>query len=133
MSVVPPAAGPDRPRWPGMAAGVAGASAVVLGAAGAHALHSSLAEPVLGIWQTAVRFQFWHALALVACALLARRSHAAYLAAVLFSLGIVLFCGSLYALALGAPRPVGVVTPLGGLCFIVAWIALGVALFCDHP
>lgn len=116
-----------------MAAGIAGASAVVLGAMGAHTLHASLAEPMLEIWQTAVRFQFWHALALVACALLARRSHAAYLGAVLFSLGIVLFCASLYALALGAPPVVGVVTPLGGLCFIVAWLALGVALFCDRP
>lgn len=112
-----------------MAAGIAGASAVVLGAAGVHALHSSLAEPMLGIWQTAVRFQFWHALALVACALLARRSHAAYVAAVLFSLGIVLFCGSLYALALGAPRMLGIVTPLGGLAFVAGWIALGVALY----
>jgi len=128
MNALPPL-GPNRPRWPGVAAGIAGASAVVLGALGAHALQSGLAEPMLEVWQTAVRFQFWHTLALVACALPARRSHAAYLAATLFSLGIVLFCGSLYALALGAPRPVGVVTPLGGLCFIVAWIALGVALY----
>lgn len=119
----------DRPRWPGLAAGAAGASAVVLGALGAHTLHGVLSAPMLDIWQTAVRFQFWQALALVACALLARRSHAAYLGAVLFALGIVLFCGSLYALALGAPRMVGVITPLGGLCFIVAWVALGVALY----
>lgn len=133
MNTVPPTAGPNSTRWPGVAAGIAGASAVVLGALGAHALHSSLAEPMLGIWETAVRFQFWHTLALVACALLARRSHAAYLGAALFSLGIVLFCGSLYALALGAPRPVGVVTPLGGLCFIVAWIALAVALYRHQP
>lgn len=120
---------PGRPRWPGAAAGVAGASAVVLGALGAHALRGVLSAPMLEIWQVAVRFQFWHALALVACALLARRSHAAYLGAVLFALGIVLFCGSLYALALGAPRMLGVVTPLGGLCFIVAWVALGVGLY----
>jgi uncharacterized membrane protein YgdD (TMEM256/DUF423 family) len=102
---------------------------VVLGALGAHALRGVLSAPMLEIWQVAVRFQFWHALALVACALLARRSHAAYLGAVLFALGIVLFCGSLYALALGAPRMLGVVTPLGGLCFIVAWVALGVGLY----
>jgi uncharacterized membrane protein YgdD (TMEM256/DUF423 family) len=132
MNIAPPATGPGRPRWPGIAAGIAGASAVVLGALGAHALRTSLAAPMLGIWQTAVQFQFWHALALVGCALLGQRSHAAHLGAALFSLGIVLFCGSLYALALGAPRAVGVVTPLGGLCFIVAWIALGVALFRDR-
>jgi uncharacterized membrane protein YgdD (TMEM256/DUF423 family) len=133
MNSVSPVRAAGRPRWPGAAAGVAGASAVVLGALGAHSLRGALSAPMLDIWQTAVHFQFWHALALVACALLARRSHAAHLGAVLFALGIVLFCGSLYALALGAPRMVGVVTPLGGLCFIVAWIALGVALSCDHP
>lgn len=129
MNAAPTTVSPGRPRWPGIAAGLAGASAVVMGALGAHALRTSLAAPMLGIWQIAVHFQFWHALALVACALLARRSHAAHLGAILFALGIVLFCGSLYALALGAPRAVGVVTPLGGLCFIVAWIALGVALY----
>lgn len=128
-----PSAGPRRPRWPGAAAGLGGATAVVLGALGAHGLRDVLAPSMLEIWQTAVQFQFWHALALVASALLARRSHAAYLGAVLFASGIVLFCGSLYALALGAPRMVGAVTPLGGLCFIVAWVALGVALFRDRP
>jgi uncharacterized membrane protein YgdD (TMEM256/DUF423 family) len=121
------------PRWPGAAAGIAGASAVVLGALGAHALQGRLAPAMLEAWQIAVRFQFWHALALVACALLVRRSQAAYPGAVLFASGIVLFCGSLYALALGAPRMIGVLTPIGGLCFIVAWIALGVALFRDRP
>ena len=128
MSAVPPVS-QRQPRWPGAAAGIAGASAVVLGALGAHALQGKLAPAMLDAWQVAVRFQFWHALALVACALLVRRSHAAYLGALLFASGIVLFCGSLYALALGAPSMLGVLTPLGGLCFIVAWIALGVALF----
>ncbi|MGH8216411.1 MAG: DUF423 domain-containing protein [Rhodanobacteraceae bacterium] len=132
MKAVPPA-GSRQPRWPGAAAGVAGVSAVVFGALGAHALHGELAPSMLEAWQIAVRFQFWHALSLVACALLVQRSHAAYLGAVLFASGIVLFCGSLYALALGAPHMVGVLTPLGGLCFIVGWCALGVALFCDRP
>jgi uncharacterized membrane protein YgdD (TMEM256/DUF423 family) len=115
-----------RMRWPGIAASAAGASAVVLGALGAHALHARLSLQMLDVWHTAVQFQFWHALALLACALL-RRTHATHLAAVLFALGIVLFCGSLYALALGASRGVGLLTPLGGLAFIVGWIALGVA------
>lgn len=128
MSSVP-AAIPKRLRWPAVATGLVGASAVVLGALGAHALRSVLSAPMLDVWQTAVRFQFWHALALALCAMLARRSHAAYLGAILFALGIVLFCGSLYALALGAPRAVGVITPLGGLAFVAGWIALGVALY----
>jgi uncharacterized membrane protein YgdD (TMEM256/DUF423 family) len=119
-------------RWPGVAASVAGASAVILGALGAHALHAKLPPQMLDVWHTAVQFQFWHALALLACALM-RRSHATHLASVLFVLGIVLFCGSLYALALGAPRGVGVVTPLGGLAFIVAWATMGVGFWCDRP
>jgi len=115
-------------RWAGVAASVAGASAVVLGALGAHALHARLSPQMLDVWHVAVQFQFWHALALLACALM-RRTHATHLAAVLFAVGIVLFCGSLYALALGAPHMVGVITPLGGLAFIVGWIVLGVAFW----
>jgi uncharacterized membrane protein YgdD (TMEM256/DUF423 family) len=112
-----------------VAAAVAGASAVLLGALGAHVLRRFVSAPMLDVWPTAVQFQFRHALALAVCALSAGRSHAAHLGAILFALGIVLFCGSLYALALGAPRAIGVVTPLGGLAFVVGWIALGVALY----
>ena len=117
-----------RMRWPGVAASAAGASAVILGALGAHALHGKLSPHMLDVWHVAVQFQFWHALALLACALM-RRAHATHLAAVLFVLGIALFCGSLYALALGAPRAVGVITPLGGLAFIIGWVALGVGFW----
>ncbi len=119
----------DRLRWPAVAAACAGASAVLLGALGAHVLRNDVAASMLGVWQTAVRFQFWHALALALCAFLPRRSHAARLGASLFAWGILLFCGSLYALALGAPRMVGVVTPLGGIALVAAWVALGVALY----
>lgn len=115
-------------RWPGVAASGAGAIAVILGALGAHALRAELSAPMLDVWRTAVRFQFWHALALAFCAMLPV-THAVRLAAALFAIGIVLFCGSLYALALGAPTAVGVLTPLGGMAFIVAWVALGVAFY----
>jgi uncharacterized membrane protein YgdD (TMEM256/DUF423 family) len=120
---------PQCLRWPAVTAAVAGASAVLLGALGAHVMRRLVSAPMLDVWQTAVHFQFWHALALAVCALSARRSHAAHLGAILFALGIVLFCGSLYALALGAPRMLGIVTPLGGLAFVAGWIALGVALY----
>ncbi|WHZ18804.1 MAG: DUF423 domain-containing protein [Rhodanobacteraceae bacterium] len=116
-------------RWPAVATAIAGASAVLLGALGAHALRTELPASMLEVWETAVRFQFWHALALAVCAVSARRSHARQLASVLFTLGIVLFCGSLYALALGAPRSVGIVTPLGGIALVAGWIALGVMLY----
>ena len=111
-----------------LAAALAGASAVALGAFGAHALRNLLDESSLAVWRTAVDYQCWHALALLALGVFAR-VHAARslcVAAIAFALGIVLFCGSLYALALGAPRMAGVITPFGGVALIVGWVALGV-------
>jgi uncharacterized membrane protein YgdD (TMEM256/DUF423 family) len=108
-------------------AGVAGASAVLLGAFGAHALQKVLDTRALELWHTAVNYHVWHALALVlAVGLGAGRSRRVAIAA--FALGIVLFSGSLYALALGAPRWAGIITPFGGLAFIVGWVALGLSL-----
>ncbi len=112
---------------PGTWVAAAGASAVLLGAFGAHALRTLLDQHSLEIWHTAVEYHFWHALALVLAATLGSgRSGRVAMAA--FAVGIVLFCGSLYALALGAPRWVGIVTPLGGLAFVVGWVALGLSL-----
>jgi uncharacterized membrane protein YgdD (TMEM256/DUF423 family) len=109
-------------------AALLGAAAVLLGAFGAHALRDTLDERALAIWHTAVEYQFWHVLAAVAVALLARdgASTCLRIAAIAFVAGIVLFCGSLYALALGAPRIVGVITPFGGVAFVVGWIALAI-------
>jgi uncharacterized membrane protein YgdD (TMEM256/DUF423 family) len=108
-------------------AGLAGASAVMLGAFGAHALRQVLDPQHRELWRTAVDYHVWHALALVLAVGLGRGRSRCF-AVVAFALGIVLFSGSLYALALGAPRWVGVVTPLGGLAFIAGWIALGLSL-----
>ena len=106
--------------------GAAGASAVLLGAFGAHALRGALDPSGRELWHTASQYHFWHALALAAAALSpAGRARRTALAA--FAIGIVLFSGSLYALALGAPRWCGAITPLGGVAFIVGWIALGLA------
>ncbi|HET7266859.1 MAG TPA: DUF423 domain-containing protein [Oleiagrimonas sp.] len=107
---------------------VFGAGAVLLGAWGAHGLRGVLDAHSLGVWQTAVRFQFWHVLALVAALLLPSTSRARRVALWAFAVGIVLFCGSLYALAMGAPTAIGFVTPIGGLVFVVGWIALAVAV-----
>ena len=109
-------------------AALLGAAAVLLGAFGAHALRDTLDERALAIWHTAVEYQFWHVLAAVAVALIARdgASTCLRIAAVAFIAGIALFSGSLYALALGAPRIVGVVTPFGGVAFVAGWIALAV-------
>jgi uncharacterized membrane protein YgdD (TMEM256/DUF423 family) len=111
----------------GWLVGIAGASAVVLGAFGAHALRDVLSAPQHELWHTAVEYHFWHALAL-AVAVWCRSGKAARVAVILFALGIVLFSGSLYALALGAPRWTGIVTPFGGVAFIAGWIALGLAI-----
>ncbi len=104
-----------------------GGSAVLLGAFGAHALADVLTPRQADIWETAVRFQFWHALAL---GLAATRPPGPWRgrAALGLCLGMVLFCGSLYALAAGAPRLLGMLTPLGGVLFVLGWVALGVAL-----
>nr|WP_237561542.1 DUF423 domain-containing protein [Frateuria defendens] len=107
-----------------MLVAAAGASAVLLGAFGAHALRGTLDDAHRELWHTAVQYHFWHALAL-ALAVLGARGRAGRVAVVALALGIVLFSGSLYALALGAPRWTGLVTPFGGIAFIVGWIALG--------
>ena len=107
--------------------GVAGASAVLLGAFGAHALQKILDPRSLDLWHTAVNYHVWHALALaLAAGLGSGRSRRVAMGA--FALGIVLFSGSLYALALGAPRWSGIITPFGGLAFVVGWMALGLSL-----
>ena len=111
----------------GLLVGVAGASAVLLGAFGAHGLRDVLDVRGSGLWHTAVDYHVWHALALAVAAGLGRGRSGRFAIAA-FATGIVLFSGSLYALALGAPRWMGIVTPFGGLAFIAGWIALGWSL-----
>jgi uncharacterized membrane protein YgdD (TMEM256/DUF423 family) len=111
----------------GLLVGLAGASAVLLGAFGAHALRGVLDVQGRELWQTAVNYHVWHALAL-ALAVGLGRGRSGRFAIAAFAIGIVLFSGSLYALALGAPRWTGIITPFGGLAFITGWIALGLSL-----
>lgn len=85
--------------------------AVACGAFGAHALKSRLSPEMLAVWETAVRYQVYHALAL----LVIRDATAAWC----FALGTLLFSGSLYGVALGAR--LGMVTPVGGLLFLIGW------------
>ena len=105
-------------------AGVLLALATACGAFGAHALKGQLAPERLQLWETAVRYHFFQALGLLGVGLTLRGSDAGALraAAALMAAGIVLFSGSLYALALGAPRPLGLLTPLGGLALIGSWL-----------
>jgi uncharacterized membrane protein YgdD (TMEM256/DUF423 family) len=97
--------------------------AVAAGAFGAHALRGRLEPDMLAVFETAVRYQMYHALALLAVAWGTTRwpDGSAALAGGLFVAGIVLFSGSLYVLALSGMRWLGAVTPLGGLCFLAGW------------
>lgn len=114
------------PRWFVIGA-IAGASGVVLGAFGAHGLKARVAPEMLEIWETAARYQILHALALLGTAWASERwpGGAVNAAGWLFLSGIVVFSGSLYALVLSGVRALGAVTPLGGLCLIAGWLALG--------
>lgn len=101
-------------------------AAVFLGAFGAHALKARLAPDMAAVWQTAVLYHGWHALALVGAGLfLMPRPDAAAIAvaAWLFLAGVVLFSGSLYVLALTGVRGFGAVTPFGGVAFLAGWAA----------
>lgn len=114
-----------------VAGSVSGLIGVLLGAFGAHALADRLNPEMQAIWQTAVQYQFYHAAALLAVGLLARQGligAAASTAAVAFTLGSVVFSGTLYVLALSGVRWLGAITPFGGGLLIVGWIALLVAV-----
>lgn len=99
---------------------------VAAGAFGAHALASRLPAERLDTFEIAVRYQMYHALALLALAWAADRWPGAALHAAgwLFGAGILVFSGTLYAIALGAPRWLGAITPLGGVALMSAWLLL---------
>ena len=101
--------------------------AVAAGAFGAHMLKERMNDAALQTFETAVRYQMYHALALlVAGRFLARRPHGMLLASCwMFLLGTVLFSGSLYGLALTGERWLGAVTPAGGAMFLLGWLCLG--------
>lgn len=115
-------------RNPAICAAAFGALAVMFGAFGAHALRGQLDAASLQIWHTAVDYQFWHAVALLGLAS-ASASRVRLAGTIAFTAGILLFSGSLYALALGAPRWLGAITPVGGLLLIGGWACLGAAFW----
>ncbi len=111
--------------------------AVIIGAFGAHALRGVLTPDLMHAYETAVQYHFWHALALLFVGLVAmQHSNNRYFIAsgIFFSMGLVLFSGSLYFLAISDIRyvmgiPIGIVTPIGGLMFMIAWLLLLFASF----
>ena len=110
------------------------AVAVALGAFGAHALEARLGDDNLRRWETAVRYQLFHSIGLIAVGLVEQAGTASIhgwleLSGGLMQGGIVFFSGSLYALALSGRRWLGAVAPLGGLLLIAAWLVMAGALW----
>jgi len=104
---------------------------VMLGAFAAHGLKQSVSPELLGVFQTGVQYQLYHALALLIISLFWQVMPSGYLkaSASLMSVGIVLFSGSLYLLALTGMKWLGPITPIGGMCFIFGWLCLLIAGF----
>lgn len=105
--------------------------AVAFGAFGAHALKATLSPEALAAYQTGVTYQMWHSLGLMVAALAQHyfpESKRIVWAGWLMFFGILLFSGSLYLLALLDMPKLGMITPLGGLCFLLAWLLLGCAI-----
>ena len=109
-----------------MAGGILGLLGVVAGAMGVHALRDVLDAKALNTFETGVRFQIYHALALLAVGSLAGRWKTGFvkLSGVLFTAGVVLFSGSLYILAITGVGVFGAIAPLGGLSLMAAWTSL---------
>jgi uncharacterized membrane protein YgdD (TMEM256/DUF423 family) len=105
-------------NWLGIAA-INGGLAVVAGAFAAHGLKAHYSADALSVFETGARYHMYHALAMAVAALLSARR-----AAIAFLAGIVLFSGSLYLLALTGIAAMGMITPIGGLCFIAGWALL---------
>lgn len=102
---------------------------VALGAFGTHSLRGKVSDANLEVWRTGVQYHLIHAVALILVGVLAAGSDSKLfrIAGWLFAAGIVVFGGSLYALALTDTKILGAITPLGGLCFLIAWgcVAIG--------
>ena len=111
------------------AAGVYGASGVLFGAFGAHALRDVLSPARLGVWETAVNYQLLHALALLGIGLWYLQAPRRLVAAsgLCMLLGVLAFSGSLYLLAHGGPAWLGPVTPLGGTLMAAGWLCVALA------
>ena len=113
---------------------LSGFVAVAAGAFGAHALRDRLTTTMLDVFQTGVTYQMYHALALVGVGILLARfstDGSTWLTAAgwLFVAGSVLFSGSLYALALSGTTWLGAITPLGGIAFLIGWLALAIGVW----
>jgi uncharacterized membrane protein YgdD (TMEM256/DUF423 family) len=117
-------------HWIIIAAGLLGFTGVGLGAFGAHALKDTLtASGTLPLWQTAVQYHLIHAVALLAIGVWPGAGNQAHWIAWCWTAGVMLFSGSLYGLALGGPRILGPITPIGGLALLAGWLLVAWTAF----
>ena len=121
-------------KWMLVSGGAFALVSVILGAFAAHGLKSRIDEYSLSVFQTAVQYQVTHGVALILCGVFAWQLQQSQVqsnwlntASVFFALGIILFSGSLYGLALTGQKWLGPITPLGGLMFIVGWTSFIIA------
>jgi uncharacterized membrane protein YgdD (TMEM256/DUF423 family) len=119
--------GDTSSRWLVLLGCVSAGLGVAAGAFGAHMLKDMLEPPMLAVYDTATRYQLYHAFGLVLSGFAVRvgRDRGAAKAGWLFLAGTLLFCGSLYGVSLLGIRWLGAVTPVGGVLFIVGWMVLG--------
>lgn len=116
-----------------LTATIFGLIAVIFGAFGAHGLEEKISASSLENWKTAVSYQFYHTFALLFLATFSRaRNHLIFVSYLSFTVGILLFCGSLYLLSTKevtglSAGILGPITPIGGLFFIIGWISLFLA------
>ncbi|MCM2972240.1 DUF423 domain-containing protein [Larsenimonas suaedae] len=118
-----------RGKFEQFAVYISGFVAVSAGAFGTHGLEGQISNRLLHAWETGVHYQMWHTLAIMVMLIRYRTTPTrASLAAIRCWLaGIALFSGSLYALALGAPRMIGPITPIGGALLLLGWLIMAVA------
>ncbi|SET75580.1 Uncharacterized membrane protein YgdD, TMEM256/DUF423 family [Oceanobacillus limi] len=104
--------------------------AVALGAFGAHGLEGKLSEKALNTWEKAVNYQMFHTMALLVTGLLITRIETAGIqwAGWTFFIGILLFSGSLYIYSISGIKTFAMITPLGGVAFLIGWVLLGYAV-----
>ncbi len=105
-------------------AGLFGALGVLMGAFGAHALKERLAPDLLAIWNTGAQYHLVHSAVLLALGLVGARDARVRLPYLLIATGVLIFSGSLYALALSGMRPLGAVTPIGGILMVAGWVSV---------
>ena len=107
-------------------AAISGMLAVMLGAFGAHILKNIISDEMLEVYKTGIQYQFYHTFALLVVGILMKFNSSKVLkwSSYFFIVGIILFSGSLYVMAITGIKLVGIITPFGGVLWIIAWILL---------